>query len=324
MTLSAGLEARARGRRLRLSARSLVLLGLAGSSAIFLWYAVTHVPVTAPRLPEGEIGRYWPQAATAALIVAAFALLVTVTALTRRANRLSTGGEHAGAGGTWLPRALHFQRVPRRAVLIAVSASAVFAVGGGLGGLPAWVIGAALLLLWLPLGAWEISWKWKHYGLYAAFVAIVAFQFAHMIEHTVQVVQLLATGGELERSHGVFGQLDFELVHFISVTGLWLGLGFLLHAVRGDNRWLWLAFAAACLHEVEHIFLFWLYVGYRDLYENGGFAGIMASDGLIGSPLARAYLHFTYNLVVFVPMAVALWDEAARVRERFTARAGHP
>ena len=198
--------------------------------------------------------------------------------------------------------------------------SVAFAVAAGVSGSPAWLIGAAVLLLWIPLGAWELIWKYEHYGLYAVFVAIVLFQLLHVGEHTVQVMQLLATDGDLERSHGVFGQLDFELVHFISVTGLWLCLAFLLHVVRGGNRWLWIAFAAACLHEVEHVYLFWLYVGHRAFYEQGGFAGIMAWGGVIGSPLARAYLHFAYNLLVVVPMTVALWDESTRVCDRFLAR----
>ncbi len=317
---SGAFEGRGRLPRVSVSARSFVLLALAGSSAIFLWYMVANVPVAAPRLPQGEIGRHWQEAVTALLIVGAFAVLVTATVLRRRASRFFTARDRAGGGFTWLPRALHLQRVPRRPLLVAASASVAFAVAAGLSGYPVWLIGAAILLLWIPLGAWEIMWKYEHYGLYAVFVAIVLFQLLHMAEHTVQVMQLLATNGDLERSHGVFGQLDFELVHFISVTGLWLCLGFLLHLVRGGNRWLWIAFAAACLHEVEHIYLFWLYVGHRGFYEHGGFAGIMASGGLIGSPLARAYLHFAYNLLVVVSMVVALWDESTRVCDRFLAR----
>jgi len=31
----------------------------------------------------------------------------------------------------------------------------------------------------------------------------------------------------------------------------------------------------------------------------------------MGSPLERPYLHRTYNLIVFAPMLIAIWDEAA-------------
>ena len=36
---------------------------------------------------------------------------------------------------------------------------------------------------------------------------------------------------------------------------------------------------------------------------------------MIGSPLDRPYLHFTYNLIIVVPMVLAVWDEARRVDE---------
>jgi hypothetical protein len=49
-------------------------------------------------------------------------------------------------------------------------------------------------------------------------------------------------------------------------------------------------------------------------YAAGGFEGIMGYDGVIGSPLARPYLHFAYNFLVIVPMALAFWDETKRVR----------
>jgi hypothetical protein len=45
-------------------------------------------------------------------------------------------------------------------------------------------------------------------------------------------------------------------------------------------------------------------------YAAGGFAGIMGSGGVICSPLARPYLHFAYNVIVIVPMFLALWDQA--------------
>ena len=87
-------------------------------------------------------------------------------------------------------------------------------------------------------------------------------------------------------------------------------------AFYSDNRWLWVAFAAASLHQVEHLYLLWLYNFHGALYDQGGFAGIMGEGGMIGSPLDRPYLHFTYNFIVVVPMVIALWDQARRV-DRF-------
>jgi hypothetical protein len=103
---------------------------------------------------------------------------------------------------------------------------------------------------------------------------------------------------------------------------LWIVLGLLLIVFHGRNKWLWVAFAAAGLHQVEHFYLFWLYNTHEPAYTAGGFAGIMGENGMIGSPLDRPYLHFTYNLIVVVPMAIALWDEARRADQRGRKPAG--
>ena len=149
-------------------------------------------------------------------------------------------------------------------------------------------------------------------GWYYVLVALGLLQVGHLAEHTIQVSQLLATNGDLDRSHGLVGQLDFETVHFIWDSSVWLLTGVLLARFR-HNRWLWLSFAAASVHEVEHLYLFSVYLMHKGFYFDGGFAGIMGRGGLIGSPLFRPYLHFAYNVVVVVPLMVAVWMEA-RVR----------
>jgi hypothetical protein len=168
--------------------------------------------------------------------------------------------------------------------------------------------------------AWEGMSKYRRYGFFAFFYAIVLLQQAHMGEHSVQVLQLLLTHGDLARSHGVFGQLDFELVHFVFDGAVWLALGVLVCVFRGRNRWLWVALAAASLHEVEHLYVFWLHLAHPGFYALGGFEGIMGAGGLVGSPLARPYLHFAYNLIVVVPMVVALYDQSRTM----SARGGVP
>ena len=135
--------------------------------------------------------------------------------------------------------------------------------------------------------------------------------------------QLLATGGALAQSHGIFGQLDFELVHFVTDSTLWISLGLLVIIFRARNLWLCVAFAAASLHQVEHFYLFWLYHADNNLSLSGGFAGIMGKNGLIGSPLDRPYLHYTYNFIVLVPMMIAVWDDARRV-DRVHSRRTEP
>jgi hypothetical protein len=130
------------------------------------------------------------------------------------------------------------------------------------------------------------------------------------------VTQLALYHGQLAQSHGVFGQLDFETVHFIWDSAVWVLLCVVLIRFARGNRWLWIAFAAASIHEVEHLYLFWVYNVDPWFYFHAGLAGIMGNGGLIGSPLARPYLHFAYNFIVVVPMVCAFLDQTKRVRDR--------
>jgi hypothetical protein len=263
-----------------------------------------------------------------ALVVVAGVLLVVGATL--RIRRLSpqaadaVGAEAPDRSGrhtrTAIPRSLTWERVPGRAVAIAAATSLTLLAAAAIAGSPLWVGGLALIVPWAPLVAVEARWKHARYGVFAAFGMLVLLQVLHMGEHSMQVGQLLVSQGDLATSHGVFGQLDFELVHFVTDTTLWITLGLLLVIFQGENRWLWVAFAAASLHQVEHFYLFWMNNFHLPFYTQGGFAGIMGENGMIGSPLDRPYLHFTYNLIIVVPMVIALWDEARRVDDRFDAR----
>jgi hypothetical protein len=297
------------------SARAAGLAILAALAVAFLAYMVVEVPLNEATLSRGEATRYWVAAVIGALVVAAGVALVVAEVL--RAQRAAPATAARGAASAraqrLVPRSLGFERVPGRVVALAAAYSAL-----GLGiafvlGAPLWVGGLALAVPWIPLIAIEARWKYATYGIFAAFALLVLLQIAHMGEHSMQVGQLLVHQGDLSVSHGVFGQLDFELVHFVTDTALWIVLGLLLIIYRGRNVWLWIAFAAASLHEVEHFYLFWMYQTHESYYAAGGFAGIMGESGLIGSPLDRPYLHFTYNLIVVVPMILALWDEARRM-----------
>jgi hypothetical protein len=292
------------------ASRGIGLLVLAVAIGTFLAYMVRTVPVVAPRLPRSEAVRHWPAAVTGALVVAGVAALVSGAVVIRRRVGRPASDRVARAVGWRLPRPLRWQLVPRRAVLVGAAMSSLLAAGTLLSGYPLWIAGLGALVAWLPLLVLEAGCKYRRYGLFAVFFGVVFFQTLHMGEHTVQVLQLLRTDGSLAHSHGVFGQLDFETVHFVADTIVWLALGVFLVLYRGDNRWLWVAFAAASLHQIEHFHLFWMYHAHPATYAAGGFAGIMGSGGIIGSPLGRPYLHFSYNVIVIVPMLIALWDQA--------------
>jgi hypothetical protein len=289
--------------------------------ALILAYVAVTVPVEGPRLTSAEKYDHWIVAAAGAMIVLIGFVVVVLLVRSRPkvdavpAQALVEADAQAGQLPK-VPRTLKFERTSRATTRNAAIASAVLFPALWLLGAPAPLVWFSVLAPWIPLVALEARYKRARYGVFALFVLMGLLQMLHMVEHSVQVGQLVATSGDLSRSHGIFGQLDFELVHFVTDTLLWLGLGMLVTIVRERNVWLWVAFIAASMHEVEHLYLFWLHIFDNNFYLAGGFSGVLGHHGLIGSPLDRPYLHYTYNLIVFVPMLIAIWDEARRMDVR--------
>jgi hypothetical protein len=310
----------------RVTRRVAVLVAVSAAAAGLIAYLVVAVPVTAPLpgghlllfcplaplpLPRGQISHHWSVAVAGALIVLAVDTLAVSVALRR--GRAAPGESPPPVSAA---RPLRLERVPLRAVAIAGAASLTLLVAGLTQGHAMWVAVGLALVPWIPLITLEAVWKYEHYGFWAIFGVAVLLQIGHMGEHAVQVTQLLLYNGRLAQSHGVFGQLDFETVHFVWDSAIWLMLCVVLSRFARRNRWLWIAFAAASLHEVEHCYLFWIYNSDPWFYVHGGLAGIMGNGGLIGSPLARPYLHFAYNFIVVVPMVCAFLDQTMHVYDR--------
>jgi hypothetical protein len=311
--------------RVRVGRRAAVLVTLSGAAAALVAYLVAEVPVAAPLpgghlllfcplaplpLPRGQISQHWSVALVGGLIVLAVDSLAVLIAV----RRARTAPTEPPAASKRTP--LRLERVPLRAVAIAAASSLTLFVAGLTQGYAMWIFVGLALIPWIPLVAMEAVWKYEHYGFWAIFGVAVLLQVGHIGEHTVQVVQLLIYNGRLAQSHGVFGQLDFETVHFVWDSAVWVLLCVVLARFARGNRWLWLAFAAASVHEVEHLYLFWIYNANPWFYIHGGLAGIMGNGGLIGSPLARPYLHFAYNFIVVVPMVCAFLDQTAHVYDR--------
>lgn len=206
--------------------------------------------------------------------------------------------------------------VAPRAIWVTLAISLAMLAGGTLLALPLWGIAVVTLLPWLPIYLTAFRWQRVHYGAYSFFGALTLLQLGHLAEHVAQNVQLLITHGNTAMAHGIFGGLDLETVHFIWNVLIWLGTGALLYRFGTQNLWLWLAFLAASVHSIEHIYLYWLYVGDHSFYLAGGSAGILARGGLIGSPLARPYLHLVYNLVEVTPFTMAFWDQGRLFEHR--------
>jgi hypothetical protein len=285
-------------------------------AAIFLAYMAVYVPVLGPKLTDSEVTRHWTAAVGAATIVAVFGIFVVRAALRARDRGATTTlarETDPAATRPRIPRALRFETVPAkwlRAALAYSLATIPFSIAFGA---PLWLAWLAILAPWWVVIALETRHKHARDPIFAIFGAMVILQLLHMVEHSTQLGQLMLTGGKLAKSHGVIGQLDFETVHFFADTTLWLGLALLAVNFKSRNAWLWVAFAAASFHEVEHLYLYWLTVTDHTFYLSGGAAGIMGHYGLIGSPLDRPYLHYAYNFIVIVPMIIAFWDEARRV-----------
>ena len=289
-------------------------------AAVCLAYMAVYVPVLGPKLTREEATRHWLAAVVAATVVAIWVTYVVRSALRarRRSSPRATAavGVDAAEGESKLPRIPHclrFERVPAvwvRAALAFSLATIPFTVAAGA---HLWLIWLAILAPWWTIIALEARHRYERDAMFAIFGALVILQLLHMVEHSTQLAQLAITGGTLAKAHGVIGQLDFETVHFVADTALCISLGLLAISFKGRNAWLWVAFAAASLHQIEHLYLFWMYVGEHTVYLSGGAAGIMGHYGLIGSPLDRPYLHYTYNFIVIVPMLIAFWDEARRV-----------
>jgi hypothetical protein len=220
-----------------------------------------------------------------------------------------------------IPDTLELQKVPLKAVLITMAVSVIAILGAQYAGFPLWGKALAGLLPWAPIFFFESAWKYEQYGFYALMAVFVILQIGHLAEHSVQVGQLLWFDGDVTVSHGVFGELDRELVHFGWDTLVWLGVGVLLYKIGPHNKWLWIAFFAASFHEVEHVFLYYLDRFQPAFYEAGGTTGLLAKGGLIGTPLQRPYLHYVYNFFVVVPLIMAFWDETKRAYNIWLAKA---
>jgi hypothetical protein len=286
-------------------------------ATVFLAYMAVYVPVLGPKLTRTEVTQHWTAALVAAAIVVIFDTFVIRAALSARSSgSAATMASRTAAGDEQLPRiprALRFECVPAKWLYAALAYSLATIPFSVAYGAPLWLAWLLILAPWWVVIALEAHHKHARQPIFALFGVMVILQFLHMVEHSTQLAQLMLSGGKLAKSHGVIGQLDFETVHFVADTTLWLGLAVLAVNFKSRNAWLWVAFAAASFHEVEHLYLFWLNVTEHTFYLSGGAAGIMGHYGLIGSPLDRPYLHYAYNFIVIVPMLIAFWDEARRV-----------
>jgi hypothetical protein len=299
--------------------RAAGLVCLAVLTVVWISYIAQAVPIRVHTLPEQLAPRMTGTAVTALLLMLAVDAVIVIAVLwQQRRGSVKPAGKRPASEG--IPAAPLPREVGVRTLCVTALASSTVVFGSALLGLPLWAIGLMALLPWFPLYVFGASWQYRHYGAFALFGTLVLLQLGHLSEHVVQNLQLLLTHGRLAASRGVFGQLDVEAVHFYWNIGIWLGTGALLYRYGLGNVWLTVAFVAASLHSVEHMYLYWLYVTHSSAYLMGGWNGILGQGGLVGSPLARPYLHLVYNVIEVTPFVLAYYDQSRLIFNRSVAR----
>jgi hypothetical protein len=270
-------------------------------------YAATAHPIHWRALTAAGYQQAVPVAGISALLVLIIDLLVVATLRGRLGPPPSAHLSGGVMRATW---ELSVGTIPPLPMAVTVVAGAVLLAEALVLNFPLWTDVLVLLIPWAILYLSNMGWRYERFGVYALFGTLVVLQLGHLGEHVVQNVQLLLTH-DIRASRGIFGQLDIETVHLIFVVVAWLGAAYLLEALGTRNPWLWMAFAIASVHTVEHIYFFSLYAADRPLYLAGGWNGILAEGGLFPTPLSRPYLHLVYNVFETTAFVVAFWWQVA-------------
>lgn len=216
-----------------------------------------------------------------------------------------------------LARLLTIRSVPSQVLVATAAASYGTLILSSIAGWPLWAKVAAAALPWGFVFVAEAAWTYRHFQWLALFYVLVVTQGGHVVEHLVQMIQIHLFDLSGPDARGVFGQLDVEWVHFAWNTWVLVAVVALLSRYR-TNRWLWVTLVFAGWHEVEHTVLLTRYLASGI----AGDPGLLAEGGAGGGlPVARADLHFLYNLIETAPLFGAFAWQLRRVYDEWLARA---
>lgn len=184
--------------------------------------------------------------------------------------------------------------------------------------MPIWQVVLLALLPWIPILTMEIRWTYRHYGWLALFYFLTITQLGHFIEPVCQMYQIHVLHLKGPKARGVFGQLDIEWVHFIWNSWIIVAAGLLAHRFR-RKPWLWVTLLIAGWHEVEHLYIMSVYLRTGQ----AGTPGLLSDGGIIGGGLsmARADLHFVYNLIETAPLLIGFVWQLGRTHDAWLAKA---
>jgi hypothetical protein len=141
-----------------------------------------------------------------------------------------------------------------------------------------------------------------------ALLIFLAIVLAHWAEHLAQAAQIWLLGWPRSDSGGVLGLafpwlVTSEWLHYgyalVMLAGLWV----LRQGMVGRARTFWLvAFWIQAFHHVEHLAL--LVQNLSGVY----LAGMAVPTSFVQLIVPRVELHLFYNVVVFIPMVIAMYQ----------------
>lgn len=149
----------------------------------------------------------------------------------------------------------------------------------------------------------QLNTRWHAVALRTFLVIVVA----HWTEHLVQAFQIWGLGMARPAARGVLGMvwpwlISSEALHYSYALLMLLGLLLLRPSYVGQARGWWnLALGIQVWHHFEHFLLLAQVVVGANLF------GLAAPTSILQLVLPRVELHLTYNLLVFAPMAVAMY-----------------
>jgi hypothetical protein len=130
---------------------------------------------------------------------------------------------------------------------------------------------------------------------------------AHFIEHLIQIYQLKILGWDRSESLGLLGVwhpwlIHSEWLHYGLALFMLIGIWYLLPSIntRRATYWWSITLFLQFLHHIEHLVPLVQALTGKYLY------GSTKPMSLLQYWFPRIELHFTYNVIVMVPMSIAM------------------
>jgi hypothetical protein len=158
----------------------------------------------------------------------------------------------------------------------------------------------------------KLNGPWHERALWVYLTIVIV----HWIEHLFQAAQIWILGMPRPQALGAIGYLfpwlvQSEVMHFIYAVLMFGGLVLLRPGFRGTSKQLWtVSLAIQGWHLIEHSLLQLQAITGQNLF------GAPVPTSILQQWIPRPELHLVYNLIVFIPMVVAMWrhtrpDQAA-------------